>query len=71
VTAWLQRLGRRGLGFFERLGRGHIFLLRTLAAVPAVLARPRLLVAQLHAVGVLTLRPWSRRCSSPGARARR
>ncbi len=55
VSAWLQRLGRRGLGFFERLGRGHIFLLRTLAALPAVLVRPRLLIAQLHAVGVLTL----------------
>jgi len=55
VTAWLQRLGRRGIGFFERLGRGHLFLLRVLAALPAALARPRLLVAQLHAVGVRTL----------------
>ena len=51
----LQRLGRIGLGVFERLGRGNLFLLRVLAGIPAVLARPRLIVAQMYSVGVLSL----------------
>ncbi|MFA7387209.1 MAG: lipid asymmetry maintenance ABC transporter permease subunit MlaE [Thiohalobacteraceae bacterium] len=51
----LQRLGRIGLGVFERLGRGNLFLLRILAGIPAVLARPRLIGAQMYSVGVLSL----------------
>ena len=51
----LQGLGRATLGFFERLGRGHLFLLQTLRSLPGVLLRPRLLLTQLYAVGVLTL----------------
>ena len=51
----LQQLGRVGLGFFERLGRGHLFLMYTLAGVPGLLLRPRLVIAQLFSVGVLTL----------------
>jgi phospholipid/cholesterol/gamma-HCH transport system permease protein len=51
----LRRLGRAGLGFFERLGRGHLFLAYVLLGVPEVLGRFRLLVAQLWAVGVLSL----------------
>jgi len=51
----LQSLGRATLGFFERLGRGHLFLLQTLASLPGVLLRPRLVLAQLYSVGVLTL----------------
>jgi phospholipid/cholesterol/gamma-HCH transport system permease protein len=51
----LARFGRIGLGFFERLGRGVIFLLSTLAALPSLLLRPRLLIQQLYAVGVLTI----------------
>jgi phospholipid/cholesterol/gamma-HCH transport system permease protein len=51
----LQRLGRAGLGVFERLGRGNLFLLRTLAGIPAVLVRPRLVIAQIYSVGVLSL----------------
>jgi phospholipid/cholesterol/gamma-HCH transport system permease protein len=51
----LQRLGRAGLGFFERLGRGHLFLAYTLAGIPGLLLRPRLVIAQLFSVGVLTL----------------
>lgn len=51
----LRDLGRATLGFFERLGRGHLFLLQTLSSLPGVLLRPRLLLAQLYAVGVLTL----------------
>ena len=33
----LRALGRRGIGFFERLGRGHLFLLQVLAASPSAL----------------------------------
>jgi phospholipid/cholesterol/gamma-HCH transport system permease protein len=51
----LQQLGRAGLGFFERLGRAHLFLLNTLAGIPWTLLRPHLLIAQLFSVGVLTL----------------
>jgi phospholipid/cholesterol/gamma-HCH transport system permease protein len=51
----LQRLGRAGIGFFERLGRAHLFLLSTLAGVPGVLLRPSLVIKQLYMVGVLTL----------------
>lgn len=52
---WLGRLGRRGLSFFERLGRGHIFLAQVLVAVPHLLLRPRLVIQQLYSVGVLSL----------------
>ena len=51
----VQRLGRAGIGFFERLGRAHLFLLSTLAGVPGVLLRPSLVIKQLYMVGVLTL----------------
>lgn len=50
-----QRLGKAGLGYFERLGRGHLFLMYTLAGIPGLLLRPRLVIAQLFSVGVLTL----------------
>ena len=55
MTDWLASLGRFGLGFFERLGRAHLFLLQVLAALPSVLPRPRLLLAQLWSVGVLSM----------------
>ncbi len=51
----LARLGRSGIEGCERLGRGGLFLLRTLAGLPALLPRPGLLLQQIHAVGVLTL----------------
>ncbi|WJW74850.1 lipid asymmetry maintenance ABC transporter permease subunit MlaE [Thiohalobacter sp. IOR34] len=51
----LQRLGQIGLAFFERLGRGHLFLLHVLLGLPSLLPRPRLVVQQLYAVGVLSL----------------
>jgi phospholipid/cholesterol/gamma-HCH transport system permease protein len=51
----LQRLGRSGIGFFERLGRANVFLLQTLAGLPALLLRPGLIVRQVYSVGVLTL----------------
>jgi phospholipid/cholesterol/gamma-HCH transport system permease protein len=55
MTEWLQKLGRGGLSFFERLGRGNVFLLHTALGLPTVLVKPRLLVAQLYSVGVLSV----------------
>jgi phospholipid/cholesterol/gamma-HCH transport system permease protein len=55
VTTWLEWLGRWGLGVFQRLGRGHLFLFRVLAGLPTLRPRPGLVVAQLHSVGVLSL----------------
>lgn len=52
---WLQQIGRTGLGVFERLGRGNIFLVNTLAGLPGLLLRPRLILAQMHSVGVLSV----------------
>lgn len=55
MTQWLQYLGRTGLGFFERLGRAHILLLRLLTGLPALLPRFRLVIVQMRSVGVLSL----------------
>lgn len=55
ISEVLARFGRAGLGFFERLGRGVIFLLATVRALPSLLLRPRLLIQQLYSTGVLTL----------------
>jgi phospholipid/cholesterol/gamma-HCH transport system permease protein len=52
---WLQRLGQSGLGFFERLGRGHLLFYYLLAGIPSVLARLSLLIQQIYSVGVLSL----------------
>jgi phospholipid/cholesterol/gamma-HCH transport system permease protein len=52
---WLQKLGRIGLGFFARLGRGHIFLFYVMTGMQDVLTRPGLVVAQVFSVGVLSL----------------
>ena len=51
----LAGLGRWGLGVFERLGRGHLFLAGILARLPSALLRPRLVVAQMWSVGVRSL----------------
>lgn len=48
------RLGRSGLGFFQRLGRAHLFVLELLRALGAAVARPRLTIEQVYSVGVLT-----------------
>ncbi|MBI5462646.1 MAG: lipid asymmetry maintenance ABC transporter permease subunit MlaE [Gammaproteobacteria bacterium] len=52
---WLQQLGRSSLGVFERLGRGHLFLAQILAGLPGLSMRPRLVIAQVHSVGVLSM----------------
>lgn len=51
----VRALGRSGLDFFERLGRGHLFLLRVLTGVPGLLLQPSLIVQQLFSVGVLSV----------------
>jgi len=48
------RLGRGGLGFFQRLGRAHLFALEVVRAMGATLVRPRLVIEQMYSVGVLT-----------------
>jgi phospholipid/cholesterol/gamma-HCH transport system permease protein len=51
----LARLGRSGLDALERLGRGHLLLLSILLGSGEILRRPRLLLAQVFNVGVLSL----------------
>lgn len=51
----IQQLGRVTLGFFERLGRGHLFLLQVLVSLPGIVLRPGLVLRQMYSVGVLTL----------------
>ncbi len=51
----LRRLGLVGLGFFQRLGRGHLLLLAILGGVPPLFLRFSLVVRQLFSVGVLSL----------------
>lgn len=51
----IQRLGQWGVARFERLGRGNIFLLRVLIALPALLLRPFLVVREVYSSGVLSL----------------
>ncbi|MGI9305457.1 MAG: lipid asymmetry maintenance ABC transporter permease subunit MlaE [Gammaproteobacteria bacterium] len=51
----LQTLGRWGLGALERLGRGHLFLMRVLTSVPGLASRPRLVIRETYFVGVLSL----------------
>ena len=51
----LQKLGHGALEGFQRLGRGHLFLVAVLARLPTVVPRPGLLVRELYSVGVLSL----------------
>ncbi|EIJ42483.1 conserved hypothetical integral membrane protein [Beggiatoa alba B18LD] len=51
----LQAIGHQTLAIFERLGRSVIFMLNLLSGVPSLFMRPRLVIAQLYSVGVLSL----------------
>jgi phospholipid/cholesterol/gamma-HCH transport system permease protein len=51
----LQLLGRKGLSFFQRLGRGHILFASILAGLPSLFPRFGLVIKQTYAVGVLSL----------------
>jgi phospholipid/cholesterol/gamma-HCH transport system permease protein len=55
MIGWLQQLGRVSLDALQRLGRATLFLLHVLAGLPSLLRRPRLLIQQTYAVGVLSL----------------
>lgn len=51
----LARLGRTGLAGLASLGRAHQLLLGILGGLPSMLVRPRLLIAQLYGIGVLSV----------------
>lgn len=51
----IARLGRRGLLYFENLGRAGTFLLRTLIRTPRPLRSFPLLISELYSIGVLSL----------------
>ena len=51
----LANLGRGGLAAFASLGRAHLLLLGILTGLPSLLVRPRLLIAQLYGIGVLSM----------------
>ncbi len=51
----LCRLGRVGIAALSWLGRANLFLLHILAALPSLLPRPSLVIAQIYATGVLSL----------------
>jgi len=51
----LYRLGRFSLDSLIRLGRGSLFLVYLLRAFGGLLQHPRLFIAQLYALGVLSL----------------
>jgi phospholipid/cholesterol/gamma-HCH transport system permease protein len=55
MLSFFQSLGAKAITFFERLGRGHLFLAQVLLNVPGVFLQFRLLVQQLYSVGVLSL----------------
>jgi phospholipid/cholesterol/gamma-HCH transport system permease protein len=55
VADFLPLLGRRALGVLYRLGHGAVFLVDLLRNVPPSLRRPYLAVAQVHAIGNLSL----------------
>ncbi len=50
----LQHLGRGGIEALAGLGRGHLLLAGILSGLPQLVARPRLLLAQVFNVGVLS-----------------
>jgi len=50
----LQKLGRYGLDFFERLGRANVFMLYVLAGFGDTVRRWRLVIAQIFSVGALS-----------------
>lgn len=55
MTELLAYMGRASIGFFERLGRGHIFLAQVLIALPGLITQLRLVVVQVWSTGVLSL----------------
>jgi phospholipid/cholesterol/gamma-HCH transport system permease protein len=54
MIEFLQHLGENTRTSFTKLGRGTFFLLQTISGIISVLARPRLLLNQMHSIGVLS-----------------
>jgi phospholipid/cholesterol/gamma-HCH transport system permease protein len=55
VTDALARLGRAGLTALAGVGRAHTLLAAIIVGLPALLPRPRLLIAQIFNIGVLSV----------------
>ncbi|MBD3669398.1 MAG: lipid asymmetry maintenance ABC transporter permease subunit MlaE [Gammaproteobacteria bacterium] len=55
MTDFIRSLGRRFLNSIQRLGRGNLFLMQILRGLPSMVLRPRLVVQQIYAVGVMSL----------------
>ena len=55
----LRRLGRVGIAALSWLGRANVFLLHVLMALPSLLPRPSLVIAQTYATGVLVTTHYS------------
>lgn len=51
----LRKIGAATLQTLGRIGRGLLFLLQVLVALPGLLRRPGLVIAELYSVGVLSL----------------
>ena len=55
MITYIQKLGEAALNIFEKLGRGHLFILHVLLGIPGLFWRFGLVIQQLYAVGVLSL----------------
>ncbi len=55
MLSFFQQIGSKVFLSLARLGRAHIFLLRTLGALPSLWGEFRLVIAQLFSVGVATV----------------
>jgi phospholipid/cholesterol/gamma-HCH transport system permease protein len=55
LMAALARLGRSGLDTLAGIGRANLLLLGIVAGLPEMLPKPRLLIAQLYSIGVLSV----------------
>jgi phospholipid/cholesterol/gamma-HCH transport system permease protein len=55
LSATLARLGRSGLNAFAGIGRANLLLAGILGGLAEMALRPRLLVAQIHNIGVLSV----------------
>jgi phospholipid/cholesterol/gamma-HCH transport system permease protein len=51
----LQNLGHVALDILRKLGRANLFMLHALAGLTDILLRPKLLIAQVYSVGVLSI----------------
>ena len=55
MVSGFQILGHKAIDFFQRLGRGHILFVALVAGIPQLFLRVRLILQQVHSVGVLSL----------------